>query len=169
MAVVMDSVYLDLTVLEVSGGSKRLMMQEAGFGTLVEDLDLSYSAANKGYKFIYQRHCPQQLELPGNIVAHRKQKHRWTKGFMQVLRKRAWFYFKSSGLTWQTKIELWFHLTQVLQFFLLFFLSLLSPVVLYFDGWTAGLGLYLGAFPAIVHTAGIVITIYTKVSSSNGH
>jgi hypothetical protein len=137
--------------------------------TVTEDLDMSYKAAVAGYDFIYLRHCPQQLEIPANIRAHRMQKHRWTKGFMQVLRKRGWDYLTSDKLDWRVKVEAWFHFTMAMPYFLSIIFFFLSPIISYFNGWTVGLSLFVGLFPGIVHFAGIFLTIYTKTSSSNGH
>jgi len=49
------------------------------WGSTTEDLALSYDTFIKGYRFVYVRDIPQQLEVPGNFLAHIQQKHRWTK------------------------------------------------------------------------------------------
>lgn len=55
--------------------------------TLTEDLDLSYRAQMKGWKFTY---CPEIIspsELPDNLKAVRSQQYRWVKGGVETSKK----------------------------------------------------------------------------------
>jgi hypothetical protein len=77
---------------------RRQAIADAGgftWETITEDLLLSYRAYMKGYELLYVRHFPQCLEVPADIQAHVQQKHRWTKGFMQVFRLFRWTLIKS--------------------------------------------------------------------------
>jgi cellulose synthase/poly-beta-1,6-N-acetylglucosamine synthase-like glycosyltransferase len=68
---------------------RRRAIEDAGgftWETITEDLLLSYRAYMMGYELVYVRHFPQCLEVPAHIQAHIQQKHRWTKGFLQVFR-----------------------------------------------------------------------------------
>jgi hypothetical protein len=98
--------------------------------TLTEDLDLSYRAQLRGWRFVFapQVGCP--AELPVEMNAFKAQQHRWVRGSIQVARKllpRVW----RSAAPLPVKIEATFHLTSNVPYVLLFLLSLLvHPVVL---------------------------------------
>ena len=55
--------------------------------TLTEDLDLSYRAQLKGWKFLYLEDVISPAELPPTLSALRGQQYRWTKGGAEVSRK----------------------------------------------------------------------------------
>ena len=70
--------------------------------TITEDLDLSYRAAMKGWKFVY---LPQNIafaELPSTTKAFSSQQHRWAKGTIQVAKKLLIPLWKSD-LSWKSK------------------------------------------------------------------
>ena len=98
--------------------------------TLTEDLDLSYRAQLRGWRFIFapQVACPG--ELPVEMNAFKTQQHRWVKGSIQVARKllpRIW----RSSAPLSVKLEATIHLTNNVAYVFLFLLSLIVyPVVL---------------------------------------
>ena len=55
--------------------------------TLTEDLDISYRAQMKGWKFKYQSGIITPAELPEQISAVRTQQFRWTKGGVETSKK----------------------------------------------------------------------------------
>ena len=55
--------------------------------TLTEDLDLSYRAQLKGWRFIYRPDVVSPAELPAEMSAFRAQQYRWAKGTVQTARK----------------------------------------------------------------------------------
>lgn len=55
--------------------------------TLTEDLDISYRAQMKGWKFKYQPEIITPAELPEQISAVRSQQFRWTKGGVETSKK----------------------------------------------------------------------------------
>lgn len=55
--------------------------------TLTEDLDLSYRAQLKGWKFIYLEDLVCPAELPAEMNGLRSQQFRWAKGAAEVARK----------------------------------------------------------------------------------
>jgi cellulose synthase/poly-beta-1,6-N-acetylglucosamine synthase-like glycosyltransferase len=55
--------------------------------TLTEDLDLSYRAQVKGWKFLYLEDMVSPAELPPTLKAFKSQQFRWTKGGAEVSRK----------------------------------------------------------------------------------
>lgn len=127
-----------------TGGIWRTEAIEAGGGwsddTLVEDLDLSYYVYMAGYKFIYIRDLPQKLELPTGVRAHIQQKHRWTKGYLQVARKSLWKIIKHDRIPLRLKIEAFFHFTEPVTYFFCLWLILLMPIAAWFMNiYTVGL------------------------------
>jgi len=57
--------------------------------TLTEDLDLSYRAQAKGWKFIYRPEIESPAELPPIMSAIKSQQFRWTKGGAECAVKHA--------------------------------------------------------------------------------
>lgn len=98
--------------------------------TLTEDLDLSYRAQLRGWKFIYRPDITTPSELPEEVSALRAQQYRWAKGTIQCARKllrRVW----TSELTLAQRIEALFHFTPHLAYPLMMLLSVLVlPAVL---------------------------------------
>ena len=69
---------------------KKEAILEAGnwqADTLTEDLDLSYRAQLKGWKFLYLEDVISPAELPPTLSALKGQQFRWTKGGAEVSRK----------------------------------------------------------------------------------
>ena len=78
--------------------------------TLTEDLDLSYRAQLRGWKFKFLRDITSPAELPAEINALKSQQFRWTKGAIETSRKllpKVW----KSKLPLKMKIHSTFHLT----------------------------------------------------------
>ncbi|MFT3783179.1 MAG: glycosyltransferase family 2 protein [Nibricoccus sp.] len=74
-----------------AGVWRRTALEDAGGwsdDTVTEDLDLSYRAQRRGWKFVYLEHYTVPSELPENLTAFKSQQHRWTKGGIQVARKQ---------------------------------------------------------------------------------
>jgi cellulose synthase/poly-beta-1,6-N-acetylglucosamine synthase-like glycosyltransferase len=69
---------------------RRACIEDAGgwqWDTLTEDLDLSYRAQMRGWKFDYLPDVVVPAELPPQVEAYKKQQFRWAKGSFQVVRK----------------------------------------------------------------------------------
>ncbi len=77
---------------------------------LTEDLDLSYRAQLKGWKFKYFPGSVSPAELPITVGALRSQQHRWAKGGAQCARKYCARIIKHKNLPWLTKMLALFHL-----------------------------------------------------------
>ncbi len=112
---------------------RRQAIRDAGgwqHDTLTEDLDLSYRAQLRGWRFIYRQDVVSPAELPEDISALRAQQYRWAKGTVQTARKllgRVW----SSDLRLGQRIEAVFHLTPHFAYPLMVALCfLLLPVLL---------------------------------------
>ncbi len=83
--------------------------------TLTEDLDLSYRAQLKGWKFKFLNDVTSPAELPSEINALKSQQFRWTKGAIETARKilpRVW----KSNLPLEKKIHATFHLSNNIVF-----------------------------------------------------
>ena len=78
--------------------------------TLTEDLDLSYRAQLKGWKFVFLPEVISPAELPPEINAFKQQQQRWTKGGAQTGKKLLPIIMRSS-YSWKIKLEAFFHLT----------------------------------------------------------
>jgi len=78
--------------------------------TLTEDLDLSYRAQMRGWRFVFAPDLVSPAELPVEMNAFKTQQHRWTKGQVQTAKKLLPKILKSD-LSWKVKLEAFFHLT----------------------------------------------------------
>jgi cellulose synthase/poly-beta-1,6-N-acetylglucosamine synthase-like glycosyltransferase len=98
--------------------------------TLTEDLDLSYRAQLRGWRFVFDDGVEALAELPTDMEALKSQQRRWTKGSIQTARKllpEVW----RAPLPARVKIEALVHLTGNLAYPLLLGLGLLLlPVLL---------------------------------------
>ena len=69
---------------------RRTAIEDAGgweSDTVTEDLDLSYRAQMKGWRFVYVSDPAVPSELPVTLAAFRTQQQRWAKGSIQTARK----------------------------------------------------------------------------------
>ena len=78
--------------------------------TLTEDLDLSYRAQLKDWKFKYLEHVETPAELPVAISAARSQQFRWNKGGAENFQKMMRRVLKSKNISAKTKLHSLLHL-----------------------------------------------------------
>ncbi len=83
--------------------------------TITEDLDLSYRAQLKGWKFVYLKDFTTPAELPSEINALKAQQFRWTKGAIETAKKLLPEVWKSN-LPFRIKLQSTFHLTNNIVF-----------------------------------------------------
>ena len=105
--------------------------------TLTEDLDLSYRAQLRGWKFVFVPTLIAPAEVPVEMNAFKSQQHRWAKGSIQTCRKLLPRILRSD-LPLGVKIEAFFHLTANFNYPLMCILSILmfpSMVIRYNMGW----------------------------------
>lgn len=110
----------------------RACIEEAGgweHDTITEDLDLSYRAQLKGWRFIYLNDVTAPAELPEDMSAFKTQQHRWAKGSLQVARKVLPRLLQSE-LPWRVKREGVMHLTGNVAYLLMLCWSLITPYAL---------------------------------------
>jgi cellulose synthase/poly-beta-1,6-N-acetylglucosamine synthase-like glycosyltransferase len=92
--------------------------------TLTEDLDLSYRAQLRGWRFVFLPELTSPAELPPEMNAFKAQQHRWTKGGAQTCVKMLPAVLRSKA-HWRVKLEAIFHLTSGVVYILMVLLSLL--------------------------------------------
>jgi cellulose synthase/poly-beta-1,6-N-acetylglucosamine synthase-like glycosyltransferase len=98
--------------------------------TLTEDLDLSYRAQMKGWKFVFLADVITPAELPAEINALKSQQYRWTKGAVETARKILPSLWKSN-LSLILKIHSTFHLTNNFVYPFILILAFLNlPLIL---------------------------------------
>ncbi|HET9587291.1 MAG TPA: glycosyltransferase, partial [Anaerolineales bacterium] len=93
---------------------RQACIEDAGgwqWDTLTEDLDLSYRAQMRGWKFDYLPDVVVPAELPPQVEAFKKQQFRWAKGSFQVVRKILPTVLGKSGLPWKVRLMALLHLT----------------------------------------------------------
>ncbi|MCB1041339.1 MAG: glycosyltransferase [Acidobacteria bacterium] len=140
---------------------RRQAIADAGgwqHDTLTEDLDLSYRAQMRGWRFLFLPDLTCPAELPTDMVAFKSQQHRWAKGSIQVMKKLLPLIWRSHAPL-KVKIEATFHLTGNLAYLLMIINSIFfvipSMVVRQDLNWTRVLlidgPLFLLASVSFVH------------------
>ncbi len=99
--------------------------------TLTEDLDLSYRAQLKNWKFKYLEDVETPAELPVVISAARSQQFRWNKGGAENFQKMASKVVKSKNMSAKTKFHGILHLLNSTMFLNVLIVGLLSIPMLY--------------------------------------
>ncbi|MCE9594512.1 MAG: glycosyltransferase [Planctomycetes bacterium] len=114
-----------------AGVWRRRAIEEAGgwqHDTLTEDLDLSYRAQLKGWRFVYASQVVAPAEVPPNIAAFKSQQRRWAKGSVQVAKKLIGE-IVTSDQPLRVKLEAIAHLTSNTGYPMVLLLALLLPLM----------------------------------------
>lgn len=117
-----------------AGVWRKSCIEDAGgwqSDTITEDLDLSYRAQMKGWKFKYLEEVGSPAELPVAMNALKNQQFRWTKGAAETAKKNLWKFLKTPQLSFTTKLHGFFHLLNSFLFLCIFATSILSVPILY--------------------------------------
>ncbi len=112
---------------------RRAAIDDAGGwqgDTLTEDLDLSYRAQLRGWRFVFVPEIAAPAELPVSMNAFKAQQRRWAQGSLQTARKLL-PQILASRLPLRVRAEAFFHLTSNLAYPLMAVLSLLMAPVLF--------------------------------------
>jgi hypothetical protein len=115
-----------------AGVWRRACIEDAGgwsAATLTEDLDLSYRAQLRGWRFAYAADVGVPAELPRTVGALRSQQHRWALGSIQTAR-RLLPRVLAAPIPGRVKLEACFHLTSNVAYPLLLVLGLLLAPLL---------------------------------------
>jgi cellulose synthase/poly-beta-1,6-N-acetylglucosamine synthase-like glycosyltransferase len=127
--------------------------------TLTEDLDLSYRAQLRGWRFVFLHDTVAPAELPIEMGAFKTQQHRWAQGSVQTAVKLL-PRILLGPLPLRVKLESVCHLTANAGYVLMVVLAaLIGPAVWYRRGIGAG-QLALIDLPLILLSLGSIATFY---------
>ncbi|WP_216688649.1 cellulose synthase family protein [Hymenobacter siberiensis] len=111
---------------------RRACIDDAGgwhTDTLTEDLDLSYRAQLRGWRFIYRPEIVAPAELPAVMDALKSQQFRWTKGAAETAHKHLGNMWRSQQPL-PVKLQATFHLLNSSVYIVIMLMALLSvPLV----------------------------------------
>jgi cellulose synthase/poly-beta-1,6-N-acetylglucosamine synthase-like glycosyltransferase len=111
---------------------RRACIDDAGgwhIDTLTEDLDLSYRAQLRGWRFVYHPSIVAPAELPAVMDALKSQQFRWTKGAAETGRKHLGNVWRSSQPL-AVKLHATFHLLNSSVYIVIMLMAMLSvPLV----------------------------------------
>ncbi len=93
--------------------------------TVTEDMDLSFRAQLRGWRFVYLPDVVAPAELPCEMNGFKGQQFRWAKGSVQTGRKLLGRIF-TAAVPLKVKLEAFFHLTNNFAYFFLMILALLQ-------------------------------------------
>lgn len=98
--------------------------------TLTEDLDLSYRAQMKGWKFVFLNDVVAPAEIPVDVTSFMSQQHRWTKGSIQTAKKLLPQIIRTK-MPWKVKLEALIHMTNNFAYLLMAILCMfMFPAIL---------------------------------------
>lgn len=129
-----------------AGVWRRTTIDDAGgweHDTITEDLDLSYRAQMKGWKFVYLEEVESPAELPITMSALKSQQHRWMKGGAEVFIKMWKRLATTKGLKIGDRVHGLAHLFNSSVFVFILILSLLSLPVLHIKDSFSDLNIYI--------------------------
>ncbi len=138
--------------------------------TLTEDLDLSYRAQLKGWRFKYLEKIVVPAELPVSIDGLKNQQFRWSKGGAECSRKNLGKVIKSKDISLGTKITAVFHLLNSFLFITVLGLILLTVpllLVIELNNNIASLVNYLVFFLVNTILLGFMYFIATRSETKN--
>lgn len=96
-----------------AGVWRRTCIEDAGgwsADTLTEDLDLSYRAQLKGWKFKFLENVVAPAELPAEMNALKNQQYRWNKGAAECANKHLSTVLTKQSIPVSTRVHAFFHL-----------------------------------------------------------
>lgn len=117
-----------------AGVWRKTCIEDAGNwegDTLTEDLDLSYRAQLKGWKFKYLEDVETPAELPVVMSAIRSQQFRWNKGGAENFQKMIGKVFRAPNVALKTRLHAIMHLLNSTMFLSVLTLAVLSIPMLY--------------------------------------
>jgi cellulose synthase/poly-beta-1,6-N-acetylglucosamine synthase-like glycosyltransferase len=128
--------------------------------TLTEDIDLSYRAQLKNWKFKYLEKVETPAELPVIISAARSQQFRWNKGGAENFQKMLKRIITSKNISLKTKIHGVLHLLNSSMFICIFIVAVLSVPMLYIKNDYAHLKNYFYVMSFFVASSLIFFVCY---------
>lgn len=135
--------------------------------TLTEDLDLSFRAQIKEWKFVYAREIESPSELPVTLPGYKIQQFRWSKGAAECARKNIPGLLKSKTPSLWTKMIGSFHLLNSSMYLIIVVFIMLSVPMTWAiqdlpkDNWIYGL------FPYFLSTNLILFLVFLGGNIAN--
>lgn len=146
-----------------AGVWRKSTIEDAGnwhSDTLAEDLDLSYRAQLRGWKFIFLNDVTSPAELPAEINALKTQQFRWTKGAIETAKKLLPSVWKSD-LPFGTKLQCTVHLTSNIVFPFIVLVALLNVPLVIIKNTVAGYDQYFTMMSVFVLASISTFAFYT--------
>lgn len=146
---------------------RRKAITESGgwqHDTLTEDLDLSYRAQLRGWRFVYLKDVVVPAELPPDMDGFKSQQHRWTKGSIQVCKKILGDVWRSDAPL-AIKMEATAHLTSNFAYLL----TLCTLVLMYPANFVMGSSWHKAVFvdvPVFFFASVTVVVFYMTAQGS---
>ncbi|HRP01278.1 MAG TPA: glycosyltransferase family 2 protein [Candidatus Kapabacteria bacterium] len=128
--------------------------------TLTEDLDLSYRAQLKGWKFRFLNDVTSPAELPADINALKTQQFRWTKGAMETGIKMLPKVCKAK-LPLELKFESFIHLSSNIVFPMIVLVAILNVPIVIIKNSVSGLDTYYSLMSIFVLASISTFLFYT--------
>lgn len=146
-----------------AGVWRKQTIEDAGnwhADTLAEDLDLSYRAQLRGWKFVFLNDVTSPAELPAEINALKTQQFRWTKGAIETAKKLLPSVWKSA-LPFGTKLQCTVHLTSNIVFPFIVLVALLNVPLVIIKNTVAGYDEYFTMMSIFVLASISTFAFYT--------
>lgn len=141
---------------------RKKCIEDAGgweHDTLTEDLDLSYRAQIKGWKFCYLEDVIAPAELPITMSALKSQQHRWMKGGAECFIKMWKTLVTAKGVKFADRVHGLSHLFNSSVFIFILMISLLSLPILHIKDSFADLN-YVLQYGSIFIVATVFLMYY---------
>lgn len=141
---------------------RKKCIEDAGgweHDTLTEDLDLSYRAQMKGWKFQYLEDVVSPAELPITMSALKSQQHRWMKGGVECFKKMWKRLLTTKGVKFADRVHGISHLFNSSVFLFILVVAILSLVVLHVKDSFSDLN-YILRFMSIFIISTIFLMVY---------
>ncbi len=145
---------------------RKKCIEDAGgweHDTLTEDLDLSYRAQIKGWKFKYLEDVIAPAELPITMSALKNQQHRWMKGGAECFRKMWKRLLTAKGVKAGDRIHGLSHLFNSSVFIFILMISVFSLPILHIKDSFGDLN-YVIRFGAIFIISTVFLMFYYWMS-----
>jgi cellulose synthase/poly-beta-1,6-N-acetylglucosamine synthase-like glycosyltransferase len=127
--------------------------------TITEDMDLSFRAQIRGWRFVYVPDAVAPAEVPCEMNSFKGQQFRWAKGSAQTTKKILPMVLKAD-LPWRIKVEAVFHLTNNFAYLFLIALACLQLPNMLLRREINNPELLLLDVPLFIATTGSIILFY---------
>ncbi len=127
--------------------------------TITEDMDLSYRAQLKGWKFVYLPDVTVPSELPVEMSAFKAQQFRWAKGSIEVFLKLISIIVKAN-IPLKQKVEAFFHMGSNFAWLLMGYVAIVMPLNIVIRYKVGFMPIFLMDIPIFVLASASVVVFY---------